>query len=175
MSTTSDGPAATPAGNNQNNDRSAGRNKNRNKNRSNASRAPRTTKFEGKIEALKDYVYDISGTDGGSDDFYRTTREIGAYMARTHKEAGEFRQAFNPSNLGSFGPLLEEPPEPHGMATNTGAQLRWTLAMKRHEARVATRKDMELQAYAVVLVLGQCSRAVLDGLAGGGFWNLERH
>ena len=57
MSTTSDGPAATPAGNNQNNDRS-GRNKNRNKNRNHA-RAPRTTRFEGKVEALKDYVYDI--------------------------------------------------------------------------------------------------------------------
>ena len=68
----------------------------------------RGSTYPGKVEALKGYVYDVGYN--ARDQFSRTTKEIGEYIARTYKDAGEFINAFDPSNL-RFVPI-QFPPDP---------------------------------------------------------------
>ena len=66
--------------------------------------------FTGKCEDLKMHVYDVTPGKSGFDTFARTTTEIGEYIARTCKDAGEFRTAMDPENLGFAA--LNPPTEP---------------------------------------------------------------
>jgi hypothetical protein len=101
MSSSSDGPpGATPITSQP----TAGQHRNRDPRHNKGQRGPPRIKFEGRIEALKNYVYDVTTQRGGTDDFHRTTKEIAEYFARTNDDAGEFRKALDPSVL-QFEPL----------------------------------------------------------------------
>ena len=52
---------------------------------------PRSSRFEGKCEELKLFVYDATGIRGSTDLFRTTTQEIGEYIASHYDDAGEFR------------------------------------------------------------------------------------
>ena len=140
--------------------RNGNRHNNRRQDRQNSNKNSNpNSKFKGKIDDLEGYVYDVSGARGGTDTFQRTTIEIGEYIARNYKYAGEFRQAFNPDDLGFVE--FEEPAPPADM-NNPVAMKRWNLAMDRVERSTAQREELAKQAFAIVL--GQCSQAVRDRL-----------
>jgi len=123
-------------------------------------------KFRGKVEELSEYVYDISGVRDGADDFYRTTREIGEYIARTYKNGGEFRRAFDPTVL-AFDTLT--PPSDPADRTDLMQIEIWKLSIRDHREKVKTRDELEKQAYA--LVLGQCSPTVRSRLEASPKWS----
>jgi len=123
------------------------------------------TKFRGKVEELNEYVYDISGIRDGADEFHRTTREIGEYIARTYKNGGEFRRAFDPTVL-AFD-ALTPPPDPTDRTDLMQVEI-WKLGIREHREKMKTREELEKQAYA--LVLGQCSPAVRSRLEASPQW-----
>jgi hypothetical protein len=65
--------------------------------------------YVGKCEEIKEHVYDVGPTKS-LDLFAKTMREIGEYLARTIKNGAEFRNAFDPEDLG-FDTIVQ-PPEP---------------------------------------------------------------
>jgi hypothetical protein len=162
MSETSDGAGPPPVtDNNNNNNRRSRRNNGGNRNPRN-----RTTAYQGKIDDLKSFVYDVSAIgSGGMDSFHGTTKEIGEYIARTYKGGGEFIQAFNPSNLG-FTPI-NNPTTPGANATLEEIEI-WKLMFKSQHVKRETRDELKKQAYAVVL--GQCSQAIRDRLEASNTW-----
>jgi hypothetical protein len=91
--------------------------------------------YAGKSDDLKTFVYDVSPGKSGFDSFAKTTREIGEYIARTVKDAGEFRTAMDPENLG-FAPLIPPADLANADATNLMAVERWKLNYKTyHDAQ----------------------------------------
>jgi len=52
---------------------------------------PRDSKFKGKCEDLKGFVYEVSSS--GADSFTKVNREVAEYVARTIPDAGEFCMA----------------------------------------------------------------------------------
>lgn len=62
-------------------------------------------KFEGKCEALKGHVYDISTVEDGYNLFNRTTKAIGEYVVMEYKYAGKYRRGLTDMEL----PELEAP------------------------------------------------------------------
>lgn len=135
------------------------------RNRRNRSSRNNQTKFRGKVDELSEYVYDISGIRDGADEFHRTTREIGEHIARTFKNGGEFRRAFDPAVL-SFDPLTP-PADPTDRTDLMQVEI-WKLEIREHRERSKVREELEKQAYA--LVLGQCSPAVRSRLEASPQW-----
>ena len=76
------------------------------RNKKNGPSVTPTSTFTGKCEDIKEYVYDSVPGKNGFDVFVKTTREISEYIARTVKDAGEFRVALDPEVL-AFTPLTE--------------------------------------------------------------------
>jgi hypothetical protein len=135
------------------------------RNRRNRGSRNNQNKFQGKVEGLSDYTYDVSGIRDGADDFHRTTREIGEHIARTFKNGGEFRRAFDPTVL-AFD-TLTPPAEPTDRTDLMQVEL-WKLEIREHRERTKIRDELEKQAYA--LVLGQCSPAVRSRLEASPQW-----
>ena len=115
----------------------------------------RMSSYLGKITDLKGYVYDVGY--GARDQFARTTKEIGEYIARTHKNAGEFINALDPDNLG-FEPI-PYPADPDPLA-NRIVLKKWEDRYKEAADKERARKSVSEQAFSVIL--GQCSPAVRD-------------
>lgn len=158
MSENSGGPTPTPA--------KEGDGHGQKKRRGQGNRGPTTTKFEGAVPLLKDYVYDVTSARNGKDSFQRTTEAIGEHIARTYKQGGEFVQAFNPTNLG-FAPITDptRPADP----TDVFDMEQWKIDIRRASDKRKDREELCKQAYAVVI--GQCSRTVRDRLQGSTTWN----
>jgi len=158
----SGGPPAGSSGARGNDEKS---NDNRNR-RNRGSKGQPSAKFRGKVEELADHVYDTGGMRDGAEDFHRTTREIGEYIARTLKNAGEFRRAFDPTVL-SFD-TLTEPPRPTNQSDMVEVEI-WKMEVKEYRMKKAAREELEKQAYAIVL--GQCSSSVRDRLESSAEWS----
>jgi hypothetical protein len=162
MNSSSDGaPSATPNNNNNNNDRDRSGHNNRNRNRSSNQRA-RSTKFEGDVPALKDYVYDVGGLRNATDDFHRTTRKIAEYFSHEHTGAGESANALDPDVL-KFNALTAPVYPPNRTAPDFDmlSEL-WKADHKEYRHKLTTREELTKRAHSVVL--GQCSPAVCDRL-----------
>jgi hypothetical protein len=123
--------------------------------------------FTGKCEDIKDHIYDVTPGKSGFDAFAKTTREIGEYIARTVKDAGEFRTAMDPENLG-FSPLV--PPADPTDVGNLLLLKRWELAFKTYHDALERRNKATSQAFAIVL--GQCSPTVIDRIKASNQWNV---
>jgi hypothetical protein len=121
------------------------------------SLAPVTSGYVGKCEDLKGHVYDVTPGKSGFDAFAKTTHEIGEYIARTVKDAGEFRSAMDPENLGFA--TLAIPPDPDDL-TNVLMMERWKMVYKHYSNAAKRRTKATSQAFAIVL--GQCSPTMID-------------
>jgi hypothetical protein len=86
--------------------------------------------FIGRCNELKAYVYDVSPGKSGFESFAKTTIKIVGYIACTIKEAGEFRMAMDPDNLG-FATLTApaDPVDP----TNVMQMERWKVEYKEYK------------------------------------------
>jgi hypothetical protein len=164
MSSSSDGPpGATPNANVQS---STGQSRNRDSRHNKGPRGPPRIRFEGRIEALKGYVYDVTMQRGGTDDFHRTTKEIAEYFARTNDDAGEFRKALDPSVL-QFEPLIA--PVVPTDRTDIVLMKYWEMDLKEYRKKLNIRTESSEKAYAIIL--GQCSQAIRDRLEAHPTWN----
>ena len=76
--------------------------------------APRAPKFEGKCPDLKGHIYDASDARQ-SDQFIKTTREIGEFVGRTYKYGGDIRLAVEKLSI----PFIIPPADHSEDATKT--------------------------------------------------------
>ena len=127
-----------------------------------------TSSFIGKCDEIKQHVYDVS-PGNGFDTFAKTTREIGEHIARTVKNAGEFRTAMDPEKFG-FAKLVvpADPIDP----TNVMEVKKWEVSFKKYNDAVEQRAKATSQAFAIIL--GQCSPTVVDRLKANDMWTSVR-
>jgi len=129
---------------------SSRRNKKLSRNQRNQLR--RSDTFEGKCEALKGHIYDVSrGVNRQSETFQKTTREIAEYIGREFDDGGEFRTGLVRLQL----PDLLEPVPPSDPNTDKIGFEVWKFEFSRYKKASASRKRNEEKAYA--LVIGQCN------------------
>jgi hypothetical protein len=119
--------------------------------------AQRAGTFEGRCEAIKHHVYDVTPGKNGFDVFSKTTTEIGQYIALTVANAGEFTLVMRPDNLGF--PTIMAPAAPADRNDLVEVEL-WREANKRYNKAVEQREENQKRAYAIVW--GQCSPTVQD-------------
>ena len=113
---------------------------------------PRHTKFEGRCEELKGYIYDCSDARQ-SDQFTKTTKEIAEYVGRTYKQGGDIRLVVENLELLTF----EDPDDPPEDASK--AQLhRWTKKLDEVMKRESTLEENVKKVYS--LIWGQCTDAM---------------
>jgi hypothetical protein len=74
------------------------------RNRNRRPSAPVIRKFEGKCEALKGHVYDVSHVPNNYELFNATTEAIGEYVATEYEYAGEYRRGLPDLNLPTLVP-----------------------------------------------------------------------
>ncbi|KAG7337969.1 hypothetical protein IV203_034410 [Nitzschia inconspicua] len=113
----------------------------------------------------KDLAGHVYVLDGEKELFITTTRAIGEYIATAFKDAGEFRLAFDPENLGFVE--LKEPKDPDDSAYGVVLK-RWEIELKASEAAMRTRISNQEKAFS--LLLGQCSQAVRSRLRSAKSW-----
>ena len=77
--------------------------------------APRAPKFEGKCPNLKGHIYDALDATRQSDQFIKTTREIGGFVGRTYKYGGDIRLAIEKRSI----PVIAPPADRSEDATKT--------------------------------------------------------
>jgi hypothetical protein len=106
--------------------------------------------YVGKCKEIKEHIYNVGPTK--SLNLFATTQEIGEYLARTIKNGAEFRNAFDPEDLG-FDTIVQ-PPEPQDI-NNPVLVKQWEYAYKTYYDQVERCRTASGQAFAVVL--GQCS------------------
>ena len=131
----------------------------RNKHRNSA---PDTTKFKGKNEQLKGFVYDVT-TENPTESFQRTTSEIAEYVARTLEDAGEYRLALAELKL----PPVKEavvPTDP----TDIIAIEKWRMDHRDYLKKMENRKKNQGRVFPIIL--GQCSAAMRDQLESDPMW-----
>ena len=138
------------------------RRRGRNNRRGNRPSRPNNAKFEGKIEALKDHVFDATTVVRSGDLFATTLKEIGEYIAREYDDAGEFRTALVDMSFQT----LARPPDPD---PNDALRLEeWKIALRANHKKLETRNKNVKKAFA--LVLGQCSRTIRDRIEAHEDW-----
>ncbi|KAG7353502.1 hypothetical protein IV203_002857 [Nitzschia inconspicua] len=118
--------------------------------------------FQGNCKDLAGHLYIL---DGEEDLFIKTTRAIGEYIAARFKDAGEFRLAMDPENLGFEE--LEEPKDPDDSAYGVVLKC-WEIALKSYQDAKQTRISNQKKAFS--LILGQCSQAVRSRLRSCKSW-----
>lgn len=110
---------------------------------------PRQTKFEGKCDDLKGYIYDCSDSRQ-ADQFTKTTKEIQEYVGRTFRGGGDARLIFDNLTL----PVIPEPDDPPEGATLTKRRI-WEKEVDEYVKQVALLKHNVKIIYS--LVWGQCT------------------
>ena len=134
--------------------------------RDNRGHVQRPERFEGKCEALKGHIYNVSrGTHKHHETFQKTTREIAEFIGREFDEGGELRTGLVNLKL----PELIEPSPPSDPNTDKVGFEKWKFEFARYRKDSANRKKNEQKAYA--LVLGQCSPAVCDMIESHPDWH----
>ena len=131
----------------------------RNRNRGGGDGVHRT-RFEGKVDDLKQHTYDVGvGGRGTADMFSATTKEIAEYIAWTVKGGGEFLTAMDPDDMW-FTELTDPSLNPPANNASFAAKETWRLERKRYWEKSSLREEATKQA--VVIVLGQCSQTIRD-------------
>jgi hypothetical protein len=102
--------------------------------------AQRASTFEGKCEAIKQHVYDVTPGRIGFDVFAKTTTKIGQYIASNVVNAGEFTLVMRPDNLGF--PTIVPLATPHNRNDFVAVEL-WKEANKQYN------KLVQQQSYGV--------------------------
>ena len=122
---------------------------------------PRQTKFEGKSDDLKGYIYDCSDSRQ-ADQFAKTTKEIAEFVGRTYKYGGDARLAIENLEI----PVFPEPDDPPAGASKTKERI-WEKLVDEHVKRQIYMTENVKTIYS--LVWGQCSdimRQKLEALDG---------
>lgn len=114
--------------------------------------APRTPKFDGKCPELKGHIYDASDARQ-SDQFIKTTREIGEYVGRTYKYGGDIRLAVEKLSR----PTIAPPADHREDAGKTEIRI-WEKTVDEHVRRLSALESNIQILYS--LVWGQCSDVV---------------
>jgi hypothetical protein len=109
-----------------------------------------------KCEEIKEHIYNVRPTKS-LNLFAKTTQEIREYLVHTIKNNTEFRNAFDPGDLGFD--MIIQPPEPEDI-NNPVLVKQWEYAYKTYCNQVEHCRTMSGQAFAVVL--GQCLPAIVD-------------
>ena len=149
------------------------RRQNNNNNANNDNRQSRRNKqstrgrYEGKVEALRKHVYDVTHGKASSDLFATTTREIAKYITPNFKGGGEFLQAMDPDTL-AFETLVD--PMTVTLAADASVQAveAWKMSLRQYSDRIVQREEVGKQAFAVVL--GQCSQTVREQIRASTSW-----
>jgi len=157
MSEASSGENTSSGGNGDNQGGGGDRRRNRGRKNTNAS------KFEGKCEELKGYVYDIQHSDA-TESFQKTTQEVAEYISKEYERAGEFRTALVDLEFEA----LVEPVISDEDANNRVKVLKYERLAKAYDAKVEARQKNEGKAFP--LILGQCSPAMRDRLEASDQW-----
>ena len=114
--------------------------------------APRAPKFEGKCPDLKGHIYDATDARQ-SDQFIKTTREIGEYVGRTYKYGGDIRLAVE--KLSS--PTIIAPDD-HAVDAGPSAKRIWEKMIDEYVRRISYLDENIKTLYS--LVWGQCSDVI---------------
>jgi hypothetical protein len=114
--------------------------------------APRTPKFEGKCPDLKGHIYDASDARQ-SDQFIKTTGEVGEFVGRTYKHGGDIRLAVEKLSR----PVMT-PPEDHAADAGKTVVRIWEKTVNEHVKRTLYLEENIKSLYS--LVWGQCSNVV---------------
>ena len=94
-------------------------------------------------------MYDVP-KGNQADSFQKTTKEIGLYIARTLKNAGEYCLGLANLEL----PEIQEPDEPEKDATAAKIK-KWEFKLKEYFNKKKCRKHNQASVYAIVN--GQCT------------------
>ena len=103
------------------------------------------TRFQGRIEALQQHVYDLHPIRTGTDTFANTTREIAEYIAPTYKGGGEFIQAMDPETL-----AFEELDDPRNNIPEEGQRALmeiWKGDLRLYNDRIKDQMEAAKQEY----------------------------
>ena len=112
------------------------------------------TRFEGRCDALKGYVYDTTGSKQQQTELYiKTTEEIAGYVGKTYDNGRDIRRAVEKLSPPPFTP----PSDPPTNATETEKEI-WKEEIKVHVRRRRTLEDNIAKLFS--LVLGQCSESL---------------
>jgi hypothetical protein len=114
--------------------------------------APRAPKFEGKCPDLKGHIYDASDARQ-SDQFIKTTREIGEFVGRTYKYGGDICLAVEKLSI----PAIAPPADHSEDATKTEIRI-WEKLVDEHVRKISYLSENIKSLYS--LVWGQCSDVV---------------
>ena len=114
--------------------------------------APRAPKFEGKCPDLKGHIYDASDARQ-SDQFIKTTREVGEFVGRTYKYGGDIRLAVEKLSR----PVMT-PPDDHPEDAGKTVVRIWEKTVDEHVKRTLYLEENIKSLYS--LVWGQCTDVV---------------
>ena len=123
-----------------------------------ASTTPRATKFEGKSEELKGYVYDCSDTNQ-PDHFTRTTNEIAEFVGRSYWNGGDIMRAVQKLKL----PTLVKPDDPPADVNSTDKCI-WEKKVDTYVMRDEQLLENVQKLYS--LVWGQCTELMRQQIEG---------
>jgi hypothetical protein len=121
--------------------------------------APKSTKFEGKTEALKGHIYDCSDSRQ-SDQFARTTKEIAEYLGRTaRKHGGDIRVTVTNLTVCNIEMPMDLPTVP----TPTPLENKiWEEKVKKYVERESCLAENVKMLFAIVI--GQCTEIMIAKL-----------
>jgi hypothetical protein len=138
----------------------ANRNRNRCGNRHgtmNTASLPKQTQFEGRVEALKGYIYDCSD-NRQAEIFTKMTEEISGYVRQEFGSGGDdIRRAVDHLEL----PIIDKPSRP----ASTGDEYdkaEWLGKMRMYQTRMSNLEEGMKRLYNVVY--GQCSKIMVQKL-----------
>lgn len=110
------------------------------------------TRFEGRCTELKGHIYDLKPI-GQSDNFMKTTREIGLYVGRTYSDGSDIKLAVETLEMPTFV-MPADPPDDAGR----GVVLAWENRVKAHSKRLLNYESNVKTLFS--LVWGQCTEAL---------------
>ena len=107
------------------------------------------TKFEGKCDKLKGYIFDCADSRQ-ADQFMKTTKEIAEYVGSTYRHGGDARRMIETLEK----PILSLPPDPPDDASRSAVRL-WEKRVDEVAKREAFIQENLKTIFSIVW--GQCS------------------
>jgi hypothetical protein len=108
---------------------------------------PSMSVYEGKCDEIEHHVYNVVPGKNGFDIFAKTTTDIGAYIARTVGNAGEFSLVMWPDDLGfPFIPVLPMPTQGNNLIELEILR----MANKRYNDLMEKQEENKRRAYTIV-------------------------
>ncbi len=107
--------------------------------------APRTPKFEGKCPDLKGHIYDNALDARQSDQFIKTTREIGEFVGRAYKYGGDICLAAEKLSRPTM-----TPPDDHAQDVGKPVVRIWEKMVDEHVGRISYLDENTKLLYSLV-------------------------